>query len=177
MIFSIGAHRPEIHPTAFVHPSAEVSGKVRIGPRASVWGGCILRGDVDWIDIGEDSNIQDASVFHTSHDVPVKLEKGVTIGHRVVIHGATVKSYSLIGMGAVLLDKAVVEENCLIGAGAVIKENGLIPKGQLAFGTPAKVIRPLKSEEIQMIVDRAAHYIEYARTYRDALKAGGFVHA
>lgn len=169
MIFAIGSDKPQIHPTAFIHPTAEVSGKVRIGPRASVWGQCVLRGDVDWIDIGEDCNIQDGSVFHTSHGVPVKLEKGVTVGHRAVVHGATVRSYSLIGMGAVLLDNAVVEENCLIGASAVVKEGGLIPKGQLAFGTPAKVIRPLRPDELKLIIDRAANYVVYAATYKEAL--------
>lgn len=170
MIFAIGPNKPDIHPTAFIHPTAEVSGKVKIGARVSVWGGCVLRGDVDWIEIGEDSNVQDLSVFHTSHNVPVKLGQGVTIGHHAVIHGATVKEYSLIGMGAILLDHAVVEENCMIGAGAVVKENGIIPKGSLAFGTPAKVIRPLRPDEIKLIVDRAAEYVELADQYVKALK-------
>jgi carbonic anhydrase/acetyltransferase-like protein (isoleucine patch superfamily) len=170
MIFNIGSNKPSIHPTAFIHPTAEVSGKVKIGPRSSVWGGCVLRGDVDWIEIGEDCNIQDGSILHTSHGVPVKLEKGVTIGHRAVVHGALIKSYSLIGMGVVLLDYSVVEENCLIGAGAVVKERGAIPKGHLAFGTPAKVIRPLKPDEIKMIVDRAGEYVRLASQYEEALQ-------
>jgi carbonic anhydrase/acetyltransferase-like protein (isoleucine patch superfamily) len=175
MIFSIGKDTPQIHPTAFIHPTAEVSGKVVIGPRVSIWGGCILRGDVDWIRIDDDCNVQDGSIFHTSHDVPVHLEKGVTVGHKAVIHGATVKSYSLIGMSATLLDRSVVEENCLIGAGAIVKEGGVISKGQLAFGTPAKPIRALRPDEIKMIVDRAAHYIEYAKVYRDALQKAKLV--
>lgn len=171
MIFAISPDQPQIHPTAFIHPTAEISGKVKIGARASVWGGCILRGDVDWIEIGEDSNIQDASVFHTSHRVPVKVGKGVTFGHRVVVHGATVKNYSLIGMGAILLDHSVVEENCLIGAAAVVKEGGVIPKGNLALGIPAKVIRPLNPEEIKMIVDRAGEYIQLSAQYIASLKS------
>ncbi len=171
MIFAIGNDKPEIHPTAFVHPTAEISGKVKIGARASIWGGCILRGDVDWIEIGEDSNVQDGSIFHTSHGVPSQLGKGVTIGHRVTVHGAIVKDYSLIGMGAILLDYAVVEENCLIGAAAVVKENGVIPRDSLAFGIPARVMRPLKPEETKLIVDRAANYVKYAATYSAALKS------
>lgn len=171
MILKIGDHTPEIHPTAFVHPTAEVSGKVKIGARASIWGGCVLRGDVDWIEIAEDCNIQDGSVFHTSHGVPVLLQKGVTVGHRAVIHGATVHSYSLIGMGAILLDHSVVEENCLIGAGALVKEKGRIPKGQLALGTPAKPVRPLTPGEIKVIVDRAAEYVLLADQYKKALKS------
>lgn len=171
MIFSIGKHKPQIHPTAFVHPTAEVSGMVKIGPRASVWGQCVLRGDVDWIEIGEESNIQDGSVFHSSYGIPVKLEKGVTVGHRAVVHGSTVKAYSLIGMGAVLLDGSVVEENCLIGASATVKEGGVITKGSLALGTPARVIRPLRPEEIEMIVKRASEYVHLTNQYVEALKA------
>ena len=170
MIFAVGGVKPEIHPTSFIHPSAEVSGKVRIGARASVWGGCVLRGDVDWIDVGEDCNIQDVSVFHTSHGLPVRLEKGVTIGHRVIVHGATVGPYSLIGMGAVLLDGATVGGNCLIGANAVVKEKGVIPEGQLAFGTPAKVIRPLRPEETKLIVDRAGEYVQLAAQYMASMR-------
>jgi carbonic anhydrase/acetyltransferase-like protein (isoleucine patch superfamily) len=170
MIFSIGSFKPEIHPTAFIHPSAEISGRVRIGANASVWGGCILRGDVDWIDVAEDCNIQDGSIFHTSHGVPVKLEKGVTIGHKAIVHGSIIGSYTLIGMGAILLDHSRIGENCLIGAGALIKENGVIPSGQLALGMPAKVIRPLTAAETKMIVSRASEYIELAHQYHTALK-------
>jgi carbonic anhydrase/acetyltransferase-like protein (isoleucine patch superfamily) len=125
---------------------------------------------VDWIEIGEDSNIQDGSIFHTSHGVPVKLEKGVTVGHKAIVHGATVKAYSLIGMGATLLDNSVVEENCLIGAGALVKEGGRIPKNQLALGVPAKVIRPLTPAETKMIVDRASEYVQLADQYKKALQ-------
>jgi carbonic anhydrase/acetyltransferase-like protein (isoleucine patch superfamily) len=100
----------------------------------------------------------------------VKLEKGVTVGHRAVIHGAIVQSYTLIGMSATLLDGSKVGTNCLIGAGALVGQHSSIPDGQLAFGIPAKAVRPLKAEETKMIVDRAAHYIEYAATYRKALQ-------
>lgn len=171
MILKLGPHSPEIHPTAFIHPTAEISGKVKIGARASIWGGCVLRGDVDSIEIGDDVNVQDGTVIHTSDGFPVKLEKGVTVGHRAMIHGATVQSYSLIGMSVTLLDGSVIEENCLIGAGALVKEKGRIPKGHLAHGVPAKPVRVLKPEEIKMIVDRAAHYIAYAETYKKALHA------
>lgn len=171
MIFSIGSDAPEVHPTAFVHPTAEVSGKVRIGARASIWGGCILRGDIDWIEIGEDANVQDGSVFHTGHGAPVRLGKGVTVGHRAVIHGATVHAYSLIGMGAILLDHAVVEENCLVGAAALVKEKGVVPKGHLALGSPARAVRPLKPEEIAVITDRAGEYVRLAGQYAAALRA------
>lgn len=175
MIFALGADKPQIHPTAFIHPTAEISGKVKIGARASVWGGCVLRGDIDWIEVGDDSNIQDGSVFHTADGAPVRLGKGVTVGHRAVVHGATVRDFCLIGMNATLLDHAVVEENCLIGAGAVVREKGLIPKGSLAVGLPAKVVRPLTAVELKMITDRAGHYVELSARYAAALKAARLV--
>jgi len=169
MIFAIGEHKPEIHPSAFVHPTAEISGKVKIGARASIWGGCILRGDIDRIEIGEDSNVQDGSVFHTAKGVPAIVGKGVTVGHRAVIHGATVKDYSLIGMNATLLDGSVVEENCFVGAGAVLKEGGVVPKNSLAVGIPARFVRSLMPEEVALIVRRAAEYVALSQQYRVAL--------
>jgi carbonic anhydrase/acetyltransferase-like protein (isoleucine patch superfamily) len=170
MIFPIGSDKPEIHPTAFVHPSSEISGKVKIGPRVSIWGGCILRGDVDWITIGEESNVQDGTVMHTSHNVPTIVDQGVTIAHRAIVHGAHVKSHSLIGMGAILMDNVVIEENCLVGGGAVVGEKKVIPKGYLALGVPAKPIRPLTPEEIKMVTERAGEYYAYSRSYQAALK-------
>ena len=170
MIFALGDDKPQIHPTAFIHPSAEISGKVKIGARVSIWGGCILRGDIDWIEIGDDSNVQDGSVFHTADGAPVRLGRGVTVGHRAVIHGATVRDFCLIGMNATLLDHAVVEENCLVGAGALVKENGVIAKGCLAIGMPARAVRPLNPAEIKMIVDRAEHYVKLSARYAAALK-------
>jgi len=175
MIFKIGSDSPQIDPTAFIHPTAEISGKVKIGARVSIWGGCILRGDVDWIEIGEDSNIQDGCVFHTSHGIPVKLGQGVTVGHRAVVHGALVGSHSLIGMSVTLLDGSVVEENCMVGAGALVKEKDVIPRGQLALGTPAKIKRSLTPEEIKLMTDRAGEYIQYAETYQKALKEAGLI--
>jgi carbonic anhydrase/acetyltransferase-like protein (isoleucine patch superfamily) len=169
MIFAIGDNKPQIHPTAFVHPTAEISGKVKIGARASIWGGCILRGDIDWIEIGEESNVQDGSVFHTALNKPAILGKGVTVGHRAIVHGARVKDCSLIGMGAVLLDRSVVEENCFIGAGAVVKEGAVIPKGSLAVGIPARIVRPLEAKEVAVIVKRAADYVALSEEYRTAL--------
>ncbi|MFN0118656.1 MAG: gamma carbonic anhydrase family protein [Elusimicrobiota bacterium] len=170
MIFSIGTDSPQIHPSAFIHPTAEISGKVKIGAHVSIWGGCILRGDVDWIEVGEESNVQDGCVFHTSHGMPVKLEQGVTVGHRAVIHGSIVKSYSLIGMGAILLDKSIIEEKCLVAAGAVVREGGIIPVGQLAAGVPARVIRALTPNELEMILKRPSEYVKLAAVYKDALQ-------
>jgi carbonic anhydrase/acetyltransferase-like protein (isoleucine patch superfamily) len=169
VILTLGRDTPKIHPSAFIHPSAEISGKVKIGARASVWGGCVLRGDVDWIIIGDDCNIQDGSVFHASPGLRVRLGKGVTVGHRAVVHGATVGDYSLIGMSATLLDRSVVNDHCLVAAGAVVLEGGIIPAGRLAVGLPARVARPLTPAERKMIVDRAGVYVGLAARYRKAL--------
>ncbi|MBV9079650.1 MAG: gamma carbonic anhydrase family protein, partial [Elusimicrobia bacterium] len=131
----------------------------------------VLRGDIDWIEVGDDSNVQDGCVFHTSHGAPVILGKGVTIGHRAIVHGATVKDQALIGMGAILLDRATVEERALVGAGAVVKEGGTIPSGMLAVGIPAKAIRPLTPQETKVVVDRAGEYVEAASKYAAAIRA------
>jgi carbonic anhydrase/acetyltransferase-like protein (isoleucine patch superfamily) len=144
-------------------------GKVRLGKNVSVWGGCVLRGDIDWITVGDDSNIQDGTIVHTSMGAPVTLGKGVTVGHKAMIHGALIDDYSLIGMSATLLDYSHVYPHCLIGAGALVKEKGVIPEGHLAIGVPAKPTRPLTPAEIQMIHDRAANYVRYAHAYKQSL--------
>jgi carbonic anhydrase/acetyltransferase-like protein (isoleucine patch superfamily) len=175
VIFAIGEHRPQIDPSAFVHPTAEISGKVKIGARASIWGGCILRGDIDWIEIGDDSNVQDGTVFHTALNTPAILGKGVTVGHRAIIHGAQVKDYSLVGMGAILLDRSVIGENCFVGAGAVVKEGAVIPKNSLVVGIPARVVRSLEAQEVAVIVKRASDYVELSKQYRTALTQSNLI--
>jgi carbonic anhydrase/acetyltransferase-like protein (isoleucine patch superfamily) len=111
--------------------------------------------------------------MHTAHGLPVILKKGVTVGHRAVVHGSAIGSYTLIGMNATLLDGSVVGSKCLIGAGSLVRERANIPDGQLAVGLPAKVVRPLTPEEIKMVVDRAATYIDYANQYKKAILEAG----
>src|SRR5258708_4836837 len=118
---------PLIDPSAFVHPSAEIIGRVTLQKNTSIWPLVVLRGDIERITIGEGSNIQDSTVMHTSRGIPVSLGKGVTIGHGAIVHGARIGNYSLIGMGAILLDGCVIGEECLIGAGALISEGVKIP--------------------------------------------------
>jgi len=168
MIRSIGKVLPQIDPTAYVHETAEVSGNVILGPRVSIWPYVVLRGDVERIEIGAESNVQDSSVFHTSHGLPVVLGKGVTVGHGAIVHGCRIGDWSLVGMGAILLDGCIIGSECFIGAGALVKEGAQIPNGQLALGLPAKVVRPLNSEEIKTIHQRAEAYIRYAETYKRA---------
>ena len=156
---------PKIHPTAYVHPSAEVIGRVILAKDASIWPKVVLRGDIEPIRVGEACNIQDGTVVHTSHGIPVSLGKGVTIGHAAIIHGTRVGPYSLIGMGAILLDGSVIGAECLIGAGAVVKENARIPARSLVLGIPGKVVRKLNRKELALLHRRPKDYVRYARQH------------
>jgi len=158
---------PRIHPSAFVHDSAEIIGRVIIEKDASIWPGVILRGDIEPITIGEQSNIQDGTVAHTTRGIPVVLGKGVTVGHGAILHGARVGDYSLIGMGAILLDGCVIGGECLIAAGALVSERAQIPARSLVLGIPGKVARSLKPEEIAELHKRAQDYVRYAQEHRE----------
>ena len=167
---------PKIHPSAYVHPSAEVIGRVMLHKDASIWPLVVLRGDIEPITVGEGCNIQDSTVVHTSHGIPVVLGKGVTVGHAAVVHGARVGAYTLIGMGAILLDGSVVGSECLIGAGAVVTESARIPARSLVVGVPGKVVRKLRPKELALLHRRAKDYVRYARQHRNEslpLKKGG----
>jgi carbonic anhydrase/acetyltransferase-like protein (isoleucine patch superfamily) len=159
---------PKIHSTAFVHDSAEVIGRVIIKKNASVWPMVVLRGDIEPIIIGEASNVQDSSVFHTSRTLPVVLGKGVTIGHGAIVHGARIGDHCLIGMGAILLDGCVIGKECLIGAGALISEGAKIPPRSLVLGVPGRVKRPLRRDELTLLHKRSVDYIRYARQHQES---------
>ena len=157
---------PEIHPTAFIEESARIIGDVKIGPDSSVWYNTVVRGDVHYIRIGERTNIQDGVVLHgTFNKYPVIIEDGVTIGHNAVVHGCTIRSNCLIGMGAVILDNAEIGRNCIIGAGTVIKEGLIVPPNSLVLGVPGRIKRGLTVEEVQDLQERAARYVEYKNVY------------
>lgn len=166
MIREVGGEKPKIHPTAFVHETAEVIGKVTLEKNVSLWPYCVLRGDVDAIVIGEGSNVQDNTVIHTTEGKPTILGKGISVGHSVILHGCKVMDHCIIGMGSILLDGAIVEEECLIGAGAVVSPNTRIPKGSMALGIPARVTRTLKPEEIEHIKWNAREYLILSETHR-----------
>ena len=157
---------PRIHPSAFVHDSAELIGRVIIRKNASIWPMVVLRGDIEPITIGEASNVQDGCLFHTSRGIPVTLGRGVTVGHGAIIHGARVGDYCLIGMGAILLDGCVIGRECLIGAGALISEGMKVPPRSLVLGVPGRVKRALKKEELRSLRKRASDYVNYARQHR-----------
>ncbi len=158
---------PTIDPTAWVHPSAAVIGRVTLGRKVSIWPGAVLRGDILEIEVGEESNIQDLSVAHTSHGVaPVRIGRRAVVGHRVILHGTTVGDDALVGMGAILLDGSELGAGSILAAGALLTEGAKIPPGQLAMGIPAKVIRPVTPAEAARIREGAKEYLELMVAYQ-----------
>lgn len=158
---------PQIHPTAYVAPTASLLGNVTLEAEASVWFGCVLRAEQAPIVVGPRTNVQDLTVIHTDPGRPCRLGGGVTVGHRAVLHGATVEDGALIGIGAIVLDGALVGEEAVVGAGAVVPEGAVIPPRTLALGVPAKVVRELEEEDLVRLRVAAAWYVEQARTYRE----------
>ncbi|MGZ5079564.1 MAG: gamma carbonic anhydrase family protein [Usitatibacter sp.] len=173
MIYQLDDRKPTIKRDCFVAQNAAVIGSVVMEAKSSVWWNVTIRGDNDVITLGESVNVQDGSVIHTDIGVPVTLEKNVSIGHLVMLHGCTVRENSLIGIGAIILNKVVVGKNCLVGAGSLIPEGKVIPDGSLVLGVPGKVVRALTPEEIAMNTWIAGHYVERASRYRQGLKAIG----
>lgn len=171
MIYDLGARTLVTHGPHFVAQSADLIGSVELGKDASVWFGVVIRGDNDLISIGERSNIQDNSVLHTDAGTALHVGKDVTVGHRVMLHGCSIGDNSLIGMGSTVLDGARIGSNCILGAGSLVTQGKVIPDGSMAFGAPAKVVRALTEQEIQMITGSALHYAENAERYRHALQA------
>lgn len=167
MIRPFGRIRPVVSPTAFVHPSAEVIGRVSLEGGASVWPGAVLRGDIEKISVGSESNIQDNAVVHTDHGVPTMVGRRVTVGHGAILHSCRVEDGALIGMGSVVLGKAVVGRGALVGAGSVVAPGARIPAGHLALGSPARVVRPLRRREISDITKNALRYIRLAALHKE----------
>jgi len=169
-VYQLADDVPALHPKAWVAESAEVIGRVSLGEDVSVWFNAVLRGDTESLTIGARSNIQDASVLHADHGFPLVLGEGVTVGHKVMLHGCTVGDYSLIGIGAIVLNGAKIGKHCLVGAGALVTEGKEFPDGSLIVGSPARVIRELSPQQIEGLKLSAAHYIENARQYATGLK-------
>jgi len=151
-----------IHPTVIILNGSHVLGKVNIGSHSSVWYNAVLRGDIEPIDIGDYSNIQDNCVLHSSRGFPVQIGSYVSVGHAAVLHGTMVEDNCLIGMNSTLLNGSVIGENSIVGAGAVVTEGKKYPPESLILGMPAKVIRTLEPHEIGLIKDNAVKYAELA---------------
>ncbi|MBC9926709.1 MULTISPECIES: gamma carbonic anhydrase family protein [unclassified Leucobacter] len=162
---------PEIHPSAWIAPSAVVIGAVELGPDASVWYNAVLRGDSDRIVIGARSNLQDGVAVHVDRGHPVTLGSDVSVGHNAIVHGATVADGCLIGMGATILSGAMIGAGSLIAAGALVAQGKVIPPGSLVAGVPGKVVRQLSAEERAGLITNAALYLGHVHTHRAAHSA------
>ena len=159
---------PSVDPTAFVAPNATLIGRVTLAEGSSVFYGAVLRGDTDSITIGEGSNVQDNVSMHTDAGIQLVVGRGVSIGHNAVVHGCVIEDDCLIGMGAVVLNRAVIGTGSLIAAGAVVLEDTVIPPGSLVAGVPAKVRRELTADERQGVRLNASRYVELAARHRTA---------
>lgn len=167
--YRIGDAEPKLGEQAWVAPSADLIGDVRLGRRASVWFGAVLRGDNTPLVLGDYTNFQDGAVGHSDADFPLTIGARVTIGHQAILHGCTVADDCLIGMGARLLNGAVIEPECIVGAGALITEGKRFERGSLIIGTPARVMRQITEEERTSLRLSAEHYSEKALCYATEL--------
>jgi len=169
-IHRLGEHEPQVADSAWVADSADVVGRVTLAEDVSVWFNAVLRGDSESLSIGRGSNIQDGSVLHADHGFPLVLGEGVTVGHKVMLHGCTVGDHALIGIGAVVLNGAKIGRHCVVGAGALVTEGKEFPDGSLIIGSPAKAVRELTPEQIQGLHASARHYVANAQRYAAELK-------
>jgi len=160
------ATRLSVHPQAWIAPGAVLVGRVTLGREASVWYGCVLRGDLEPIEIGAETNLQDLTVVHVDRGLPAILGERVTVGHRAVIHGCTVEDDVLIGMGAVVLSGARIGRGALVAAGAVVREGFEVPPGRIAAGVPARLRGEVGPELYERILDGARSYRRAAAAYR-----------
>ena len=172
--------KPLIDPTAWVAPGATVNGRVRLGARSSVWYSCILRGDQEYIDVGDECNIQDGSILHVDPARPCILERRVSLGHRALVHASHVKEGALIAIGATVLSRCIIGEGALIAAGALVLEDTVVPPHTLWAGVPARQIKPVDDKQRARIEhtwkhyvnNAAAHLARYGRAHIDQLIDG-----
>ena len=170
MYFELDKRIPElVGEDQFVAHNASVIGSVRLMEKSSVWYNVVIRGDNDLITIGPESNVQDGAVLHTDPGIPLTLGRGVTVGHKVMLHGCEIGDYSLIGINAVVLNGAKIGKHCLIGANTLIPEGMEIPDGSMVVGSPGKIKRELNDQQKKMLEMSATHYVENAARYRQSL--------
>ena len=173
IILEYQGYKPTISKSAWVAPGATVIGDTQIGKESSVWFGCVVRGDVHKIRIGDRTNIQDLSMIHVTHykkpdksdGHPTIIGNDVTVGHRVMLHGCTIEDACLIGMSATILDGAVIGKESIVGAGALVTMNKVFPPRSLILGSPAKVVRELSDEEVAELYNSAKRYVKFKENY------------
>ncbi|MAW98415.1 MAG: gamma carbonic anhydrase family protein [Sphingomonas sp.] len=169
-LYELDGQRPTLGSGAWVAPSADLIGDVRLHEQASVWFGACIRGDNTPMVIGARTNIQEGAMLHSDAGVPLTLGEDCTIGHHAILHGCTLHDRVLVGMGAIILNRAVIPENCIIGAGALVTEGKTFDPGSLIIGSPARAVRTLDDNAIAMLKISAAHYVEKAAVCAKGLK-------
>ena len=169
-LYAINDVEPQLGEGAWAAPSADLIGDVRLGARASVWFGAVLRGDNTPLILGPETNFQDGSIGHSDADFPLTIGARVTVGHQAILHGCTIADDCLIGMGARILNGALIETECIVGAGALVTEGKRFESGSLIVGTPARMVRQITDEERQLLRASAAHYAEKAKRYAAELQ-------
>ncbi len=175
MLYELGGHRPDLPEQGryWIAPNATLIGKVRLKNDTSVWFGAVLRGDNEWIELGDRSQIQDNATLHTDPGFPLVIGADCVIGHNVILHGCTIGARSLVGMGAIMLNGARIGENCLVGAGALITEGKSFPDNSLIVGAPARAVRSVDEAAKQMIAAAADIYVRRSKQYAAGLKPVG----
>jgi gamma-carbonic anhydrase len=162
--------KPKIDPQSFIAPGASIIGDVTIGANVSIWFSCVIRGDVEPVTIGNNTNIQDGTVIHvTRNGFPTNIGSYVTVGHKALLHACTINDYAFIGMGAIIMDNVVIETNAMVAAGALVTPNKRVKSGELWAGSPAKFMRMLTDEEIEHIKISADNYSKHAAEYNEIL--------
>jgi len=171
-LYALDDWRPELPADGeyWIAPNASLIGRVRLAKGASVWFGSVLRGDNDWIEVGENTNIQDLCVLHTDPGIPLTLGANVSVGHGAVVHGATVGDNCIVGMGATLLNRARIGKNSVVGANALVPEGKEFPDNSLIVGVPGKVVRTIGEQDVPMLLLNAAIYRDRWQRYRKELK-------
>lgn len=167
MITGIKGKFPKIDESVFVAEGTQLIGDLIVEKDCSIWYNTVIRADVGEVRIGEGSNIQDGTVIHVGYTNGTYIGKGVTVGHKAIVHGATVGDYTLVGMGAIILEGAKIGKHCIIGAGALVTGNTVIEEGMLVLGSPAKMVKPLTKGQIESLYDSASHYIELSKEYQE----------
>ncbi|QHS09564.1 gamma carbonic anhydrase family protein [Sinimarinibacterium sp. NLF-5-8] len=171
MLYALENSQPTVAEDSWIAPNASLIGQVHVHRQASIWFNCVLRGDTDLIEVGAGSNVQDGSVLHTDAGIKLRIGQGCTIGHKVMLHGCEIGDHTLIGIGAVVLNRARIGSHCLVGAGALVTEGKVFPDGVMLMGSPARVVRELSAAEQKMLEMMAQHYVANAQRYQAQLRA------
>lgn len=172
-IYQLGDHAPEIDSSAYIAESASIIGKVKIEANASIWFDVTIRGDNEFISVGENSNVQESCVLHTDPGYLLTIGKNVTIGHQAMLHGCTIGDGSLIGIQAIILNGAKIGKNCLVGAGALVTEGKEFPDNSLIIGSPAKAVRILSDEDVARMHGNTDNYVKRGQLFKTQLKRIG----